>query len=80
MGKTQKRNSKNVPNFFTIAYNMKACLRFYTLIFLISQNLAKHTYGLSPLEHHKIEKTTLNSSGFYLQFLLMDFIQKKNLK
>jgi hypothetical protein len=61
-----------------IAYNMKVCLRFYTLIFSVSPNLAKHTYGQSPLEqHHKIEKTILNSSGFYFQILLMDFIQKK---
>jgi len=61
-----------------IAYNMKACLRFYTLIFSVSPNLAKHTYGQSPLEqHHKFEKTILNSSGFYFQFLLMDFIQIK---
>ncbi len=45
----------------TIAYNMKVHLRFYTFIFWISPNLAKYTYGLSPLEqHHKIEDENKN--------------------
>ncbi len=36
---------------------MKRCLRFSSLIFLISPNLAKHAYGWLPLEqNHKVEK------------------------
>jgi len=47
----------NSPKNFTITYNMKGCLRFYTFIFLILLNLAKFTYGLSPIEqHHEVGK------------------------
>ncbi len=36
---------------------MKRCLRFLSLIFLISPNLAKYAYGWLPLEqNHKVEK------------------------
>ncbi len=42
---------------FTVTYNMKGCLRFYTFIFLILLNLAKFPYGLSLIEqHHEVEK------------------------
>jgi len=45
---------------YCVQYDMKGCLRFYNSIFWILSNLAKYTYGLSPLEQqHKIEKTTL---------------------
>ncbi len=36
---------------------MKSCLRFFSLIFLISPNLAKYAYGWLPFEqNHKVEK------------------------
>jgi hypothetical protein len=48
---------RQFAKFFTIAYNMKGCLRFYTFIFLILLNLAKFMYGLSLIEqHHEVEK------------------------
>ncbi len=53
-----------LPKITAIAYNLKGCLRFHTIIFWISPNLAKYTYGLLPLEqHHEIEgKKPLSSS------------------
>jgi hypothetical protein len=42
--------------------NEKGCSRFSTFIFMILPNLAKYTYGWSPVgQHHKIEKTNLNA-------------------
>jgi hypothetical protein len=56
----------NSPKNFTITYNMKGCLRFYTFIFLILLNLAKLTYGLSLIEqHHKVEK---KNNGIFVMF------------
>ncbi len=64
-----------------IAYNMKACLRFYTLIFSVSPNLAKHTYGQSPLEqHHKIEKKNTEQQWFLFSIFVDGFYPEKNLK
>jgi hypothetical protein len=41
----QENEFNSFPKIPTIAYNMKRCLKFFTLIFLISANLAKHGYG-----------------------------------
>jgi hypothetical protein len=46
------KNLKKSTKITTIAYNLKVCLRFYIFIFWISPSLAKHSYELSPLEHH----------------------------
>jgi hypothetical protein len=57
---------KQLPKIFTIAHNMKGCLRFYIFIFLILLNLAKFMYGLSLIEqHHEVEKK--NTSWFSLR-------------
>ncbi len=69
---------KKLPKFTTIAYKLKGCLRFHTIIFWISPNLAKYTYALLPLEqHHKIErKKTLSSS--HQNLAQQGFQKKKN--
>ncbi len=38
-----------------LAISKDAFIRFSSFIFRTSPNLAKHTYGRSPLEPHKIE-------------------------
>jgi hypothetical protein len=77
-----KRKEKEPPKKgkikITKSLQYERVLKIFCFHISVSPNLAKHTCGLSPLEqHHKIVKTILNSSGFYFQFLLMDFIQKK---
>jgi hypothetical protein len=52
------KNSKNATKITTTAYNWNKCFKFFIFMFWIVPNLAKHNYGLWPLEHHhKIEKT-----------------------
>jgi hypothetical protein len=51
------QNEGFILRIATTAYNMKKCSGFSTVIFVISPNLAKHTYGCLPLQqHHKTGK------------------------
>jgi hypothetical protein len=63
-----QKSSKNLPKIATIANDLKHLLQIFDFhIFLISQNLAKYTYGrLPPERHHKIEKKNIGS--FILNF------------
>jgi len=50
-----KYSVRQFTKIFTIAYNMKGCLTFYTFIILILLNLANFMYGLSLIEQHHEE-------------------------
>jgi hypothetical protein len=43
--KIMTQNEGFILKIASTAYNMKKCSRFSTVIFAISPNLAKHTYG-----------------------------------
>jgi hypothetical protein len=54
---SKKKSPEKEIQIFNKAYNIKGCLRFSNFIFWTLSNLAKYTYGWSPIEqHHKIEK------------------------
>jgi hypothetical protein len=46
------------PEMVIISCKLKGCLRLSTFIFRILSNLAKFTYGSTPIEQHHILKKT----------------------